>query len=204
MYSALRRRISYANVASTAALFFAVTGVAVAAIPGPNGVVHGCYKRNKGTLRLVNPRARCDRSEKAIAWNRTGPAGPRGPQGIQGTQGTQGIQGNPGVPATKLFAYVHEDGTFVRGTPGASSAKIVLSGTDTFYEVTFPQDISACVPLVTNGNTSGNGVVAGEIAARIEHDEGASNTNKVEVDIHQDGGALGTSVSGAFNLAVFC
>jgi hypothetical protein len=56
-------------------------------------VIHGCYQKGSGTLRLVNAGAKCLRSEQAIAWN------VRGPQGAQGLRGPQGAKGDTG-PAT--------------------------------------------------------------------------------------------------------
>jgi hypothetical protein len=86
-------------------------GVAVAAIPGPAAVIHGCYTKKTGSLRVL-PRGRtCARSESAIAWNQTGPIGPRGfagPAGIPGTNGTNGKNGTNGANgATNLIVRTH-------------------------------------------------------------------------------------------------
>jgi hypothetical protein len=84
-----------------------------------DGVIHGCYQKYNGTLRLVaadDPA--CRTSEQQIAWSRTGPQGEKGdtgekgekgdtgekgekgdagPQGIQGDRGTAGADGAAGV-----------------------------------------------------------------------------------------------------------
>jgi hypothetical protein len=81
--------------------------IAFAGIPGPDGVVNGCYKKSGGTLRVIDTAvAQCDsRAEIPIAWNQTGPQGPQGiqgpigpvgPQGVQGPQGTTGLTGATG------------------------------------------------------------------------------------------------------------
>jgi hypothetical protein len=90
-------------ILSTMAVLF--TGViAFASIPGPNGVIFGCYKKSGGTLRVIDTATdRCDsRAETPISWNQTGPQGPQGeqgpvgPAGPQGQQGIQGVQGSQG------------------------------------------------------------------------------------------------------------
>jgi hypothetical protein len=87
-------------------------GVAVAAtsgIPGPDGVIHGCYGVG-GALRVVPAGTACLATETALPWSQTGPAGPAGPQGPQGPQGTgnavygvgHGAQLSPSVPTATL------------------------------------------------------------------------------------------------------
>ena len=98
------------SVASVA-LFLAVGGVAAASIPGGGGVVHVCYQKTGGALRIVDTAkrgsvGRCRRGEHAISWTRraavNGIPGIKGFQGAQGLQGIQGIQGPGGAtgPAT--------------------------------------------------------------------------------------------------------
>jgi len=84
--------------------------VAYAAIPDPGGVVHGCYDKLLGTVRVVDTGANqnCLPTETAITWNQTGPqglpgvtgdkgdTGPAGPQGDKGDVGPAGPQGDKG------------------------------------------------------------------------------------------------------------
>jgi hypothetical protein len=70
-------------------------GIAYAAIPGSDGVIHGCYKEVKGDLRVVDYDASCAANETRLTWNQVGPPGP---QGLQGERGPQGEQGPPGLP----------------------------------------------------------------------------------------------------------
>jgi hypothetical protein len=52
-------------------------GVAWATIPSPDGVIHACFVRATGALRVIDaPRVKCKRSEKAIHWNVAGRPGP--------------------------------------------------------------------------------------------------------------------------------
>jgi hypothetical protein len=70
----------------------------LAAIPDTSGVIHGCYKKNVGNLRLVDPSAggTCRPSETTISWSQTGPQGPAGPQGSAGPPGPKGDTGATG------------------------------------------------------------------------------------------------------------
>lgn len=74
-------------------------GAAYATIPDGSGVINGCYNRQGGDLRVIDPDAEnCLPSELAISWSQRGPQGARGPQGLQGLQGPPGRQGDPGPP----------------------------------------------------------------------------------------------------------
>ncbi len=93
----IRRHLSYANVASTLALVFAMGGGAYAALaPVHDGVIHTCFRKSNGTLRVVRAGARCGRRERALAFNQRGPLGPRGPRGATGTPGAAGKTGATG------------------------------------------------------------------------------------------------------------
>jgi hypothetical protein len=75
----------------------AVAGLAYATIPAAGGVIHGCYQKNVGNLRVIDPATdKCRPSEIAISWNAQGPKGDPGPQGPVGPQGPQGPAGPPG------------------------------------------------------------------------------------------------------------
>ncbi|MDQ6822022.1 MAG: hypothetical protein M3076_17055 [Actinomycetota bacterium] len=82
MLRRLRRHASYANVASTLALFIALGGVSYAAIRLPAGSVGTAQIRSHAvTLREIATGA-----QRALR----GKTGPRGPQGTAGTPGTPG------------------------------------------------------------------------------------------------------------------
>jgi len=78
------------------------TGVAMAAIPGPNGRITACYGNTLGFARIIDEsKAKCTNGETQIAWNQTGPTGPKGdagPTGVQGVAGPTGAQGSLGAP----------------------------------------------------------------------------------------------------------
>jgi len=70
--------------------------VTFAAIPDSSGVIHGCYQKNVGNLRVIDAGGSCRPSEIAISWSQTGPPGAPGPQGPKGDTGATGPQGPAG------------------------------------------------------------------------------------------------------------
>jgi hypothetical protein len=93
MTSRLRQHVTFANVGVIVALVLAGSGFAVAAIPGPGGVIKGCFNKRNGALRVLDAKKRCARSEKAIAWNQ------QGKPGVGGAAGASGPAGKPGSDA---------------------------------------------------------------------------------------------------------
>jgi hypothetical protein len=87
--SALRSRLSYATVAATGAVVLGVTGLSIAAIPSSTGVIHACYKKSNGTIRVVKAGTRCGKSATALSWNREGVPGAPGPKGVAGPKGVR-------------------------------------------------------------------------------------------------------------------
>jgi hypothetical protein len=96
----LRSRRALVAAAGVSAFVLGV-GIAVASIPGPDGVIHSCYKKNRGNLRVVEKASECKKSERSLAWNvkgEKGDPGPPGPPGPPGAKGDKGEKGDPGPP----------------------------------------------------------------------------------------------------------
>ncbi len=120
--------------------------IAYASIPDAGGVVHGCYKKSGGSLRVIDDTtATCDNNETPIQWSQSGPQGPQGPQGSQGPQGPAGPAGPGGAKAMVYFDF---DGTIKRcynGFTGSTTGNCgftisqIQSG---IYSVDFGSDIS--------------------------------------------------------------
>src|SRR5579872_1083650 len=78
-------------------------GTAWASIPGPGGVITGCYVAPKpGTaaaLKVIDTgnTPTCPGKALALPWNEIGPTGIPGPQGPAGPQGPQGPPGSSGA-----------------------------------------------------------------------------------------------------------
>ena len=86
-----RGHLSYANVAATLALVFAMSGGAIAATGGfssASSSIKACAGRG-GVLKLQTGR-KCKKGQKAVTWNQTGPAGPQGAAGPSGIAGLNG------------------------------------------------------------------------------------------------------------------
>jgi hypothetical protein len=88
-------------------IILVLTGiVAFASIPGGDGVIHGCFAKSGGAMRIIDGSVtQCKSGEISLNFNQTGsqgiqgvqgPIGPAGPQGLQGTQGLTGATGETG------------------------------------------------------------------------------------------------------------
>jgi type VI secretion system secreted protein Hcp len=102
-----RRRLARgAKVAiPTVAALGAGSAIAVAAIPGEDGSIDGCYNKLTGALRVIDSAEDCRSLETSIQWSQRGPAGPQGipgPQGDTGPAGPQGPAGAAGSPPVSV------------------------------------------------------------------------------------------------------
>jgi hypothetical protein len=96
------------------ALAAAAGGVAWATVPGNEGVIHACYQKSSGILRVLDsPRDKCTRSERPIEWNVEGPQGP---------PGEQGLPGEPGASVGAVYA------EFTTGEGGSGAISIPAGG----------------------------------------------------------------------------
>jgi Collagen triple helix repeat (20 copies) len=89
---------SPALAVAVALMVLALGGVSWAAIPRSSGVIHGCYQKDHGQLRVINSKGHqsCQRSEVAVSWAESGPQGPAGPRGPKGATGATGLPGPAG------------------------------------------------------------------------------------------------------------
>jgi hypothetical protein len=94
----MKRRDLITAAAGAVAATAVAGGIAIAASPAPSGVIHGCYQKNNGQLRVVESDSEaCHASELPIAWNAEGPAGVPGPAGTSGVDGRDGADGRDGT-----------------------------------------------------------------------------------------------------------
>lgn len=127
---------------AVALLLMAVGAVAYASIPGPDGVIHGCYKTSnpaQGALIAIDSAASCPSGYAALNWNQTGPQGPEGPQGPAGTNGVSGLEYKFQVVS------VPADSTYTEVRVFCSSGKTAISGG--FARGTRSQDIDIAVSI---------------------------------------------------------
>jgi hypothetical protein len=92
----LRPHVSFANAMSIVAVFIALGGgaYALSSVRASDSTIRGCFKKKKGTLRIVAAGKGCKKSERAISWNQQGPAGQQGGVGPQGATGPAGSGSN--------------------------------------------------------------------------------------------------------------
>jgi hypothetical protein len=71
---------------------------ALASVPDPGGVIHGCYKSSPpvhgASLKVIDTGAggACGAGQKSLTWNQAGPQGATGPQGPAGAAGVSGFE----------------------------------------------------------------------------------------------------------------
>jgi hypothetical protein len=117
---------------------------------GADGVIHGCYQKFNGTLRLVaadNPA--CRSSEQQIAWSETGPKGEKGDQGVQGVpgeRGATGLRGQAGVSGYQIvdLDFTADEGTLTTVTVTCPTGKVVIGGGAWLF--TNPRTLADVVP----------------------------------------------------------
>ena len=69
-------------------------GIAWAAIPAADGQINGCYQKNEGQLRVIDPGTdACRPSEIRIVWSQAGGPGLQGDPGAPGSAGRDGLDG---------------------------------------------------------------------------------------------------------------
>ena len=101
--------------------------VAVLQVPDAAGVIHACYQKNNGQLRVVNAAADCNPSEVALDWNQRGTGGPAGPAGATGASGSVGAAGGPG--ATGASGTNGSQGATGVGATGATGSSGAIGAT---------------------------------------------------------------------------
>src|SRR2546421_649541 len=95
--STMRKRDLLSAATGSLAAFAVAPGIAWAAIPGAGGVINGCYQKNEGQLRVIDPGTdNCRPSEISIAWNEQGVKGEKGEKGVKGDKGDKGDKGETG------------------------------------------------------------------------------------------------------------
>jgi len=145
----VRRRLNYANVAATLALFFTMTGGALAA-------KHYLINSTK----QINPKVLKALQGKTGPTGRAGPSGPQGAGGLQGPGGPQGPPGPAGA-AGSAVAFVHVDPILSEGKEtfdAANSKNIsnVLKVGTSFYCITTSVPVNNAVGSVDFVNSEAN------------------------------------------------
>ena len=132
-------------------------GVAAGAIPGSDGVIHGCYQKYDGTLRVIDAEAGATcrtSSELPLTWNQAGSPGPAGPAGPPGPQGAPGPAGQTRLDTVLSAAFDNPPGAQSPGTVQCPAGEYATGGGlpgSTVY-----QSANASYPNVdSNGHMTG-------------------------------------------------
>jgi hypothetical protein len=107
----------------------------VATIPDPSGVIHGCYSRSGGNVRVIDDSVTgCKTGETALAWSVQGPQGPQGPAGPKGDTGATGATGDTGPTGPRGPS----DGFFTNNDKKFVAVNIPTSGGVTVIALPLP------------------------------------------------------------------
>ena len=107
----------------------AVGGIAYAAIPDSSGLIHGCFQKINGNLRVIDSGGKgCTTSEKPLGWNQTGSPGTNGTNGTNGVSGYEFVKNEEvydapfGIEPFAVAAVAHcSSGKFATGGGGQVS-----------------------------------------------------------------------------------
>jgi hypothetical protein len=91
-----RNKRSTVVAAALGVTLVAGVGVAWAQIPDATGVIHACYTKSGGSLRVIDSTQNCASRETSLSWAQAGVQGPKGDPGATGPTGAPGPQGDPG------------------------------------------------------------------------------------------------------------
>jgi hypothetical protein len=138
------------------ALVVVIVGVAAgsaafASIPGPGGVIHSCYTKSGGTMRVIDATVtNCKATETSLDWNQSGQPGAPGPQGLPGPQGAkgdtgpQGPKGDTGSGVMKTIAGLVSDTGALQVGGGLTASKAGPGD----YVLTFPDGTWQSFPVI--------------------------------------------------------
>ena len=151
----LARVLTVTAIAASGVLV--VGGLAMAAIPDAQGVIHGCYAKSGGQLKVIDTAKgeKCPTGYTPLDWNKQGIAGTNGidgEDGEDGAPGKDGINGIDGIDGTN--GTNGEDGAPGKdGTNGTNGT----NGTDGETGATGPSD-AYTTPDGQAGTILGSGV----------------------------------------------
>ncbi|HEY7933895.1 MAG TPA: hypothetical protein VID48_08730 [Solirubrobacteraceae bacterium] len=159
----MRKHLSYANVAATLALLFAMSAGALAA---------NQYLIN--STKQINPKVLKKLEGTRGARGATGPAGPTGTQGAKGIEGskgsdgTKGDRGEPGEPGqsalSDLPSGASESGTWGLGSVGGKPGETL--------------ETSASFPIPLKEGAPSSQVITAEVKTPVTHCSGPGHADK--------------------------
>ena len=193
MLTRIRSQLTFANVVSSPALFIALGGGAYALTLPSNSVGTRQIKRDAATRSKIRAGAiDSSKVKDATLLAADFKAG-------QLPKGDKGDKGDPGASAVKFFASARADGTLLSGSGGVSVTK--YAGQTGAYQVVLPANVTSCVAVANVGESTGNGMPAGQATSRTNGHAAPEIANTVDVITFNSAGALANL---PFNVAVLC
>lgn len=176
-----------AVAAATAAVTVISAGMVFATIPGAAGVIHGCYHKSSGNIRVIDDAvASCKANETELVWNVTGP---RGPQGLQGLVGPMGAPGAPG-PTGAAGAIGPSGPAGPAGPAGAITRAHFASGPGAQLTSDYSLVVQKAVP-------AGSYVFVATVWGMSPFLEGDAETSGASCELRDETGAvLGSAIEG--------
>jgi hypothetical protein len=217
----VRKRLTYANVMSSIAVFLVVGGGAAFAALGKNTVGTRQLKRNAVKVGKIGPEAvkAGKLAKNAVATNRlrdnvvktskiangavlTDKIGDDQVTGAKVKESTLGEVpsaanaqklGGKSVNDVAMWAFVASNGVLTRSSGGVTSEQV---GTGS-YKVTFPRAVNTCAYNATNAANDNVPPATGQVAVALA--SGGTNTVRVETDNSE-----GVATNDQFMLVVTC
>lgn len=175
-----RMRLMAAIVGATALATVAAGGIAYAATTSSSNTITVCVHHRGGGLYRART---CAAHDSQLSWNRRGPRGPRGSKGLS------------------LFARADEAGTLHQHSAGVTVTKDPsFSGV---YHVFFPQNISGCAAVVSQGEGTGNGFFPGTFYMAVVQSDPNNTGNTHEINVYPTD-VSGNPKNAGFDLIVAC
>jgi len=215
--TAIRTRLTYANVMATIAVFVALGGSALAIDKikansvGSKQIKAKAVKNGDIADNAVTSVKVADGSllgdDFAAGQLPAGPAGPKGDTGAPGAPGEPGAPGQPGAPganATNLFAYVTDPGTADADTHvvyGSGVTGVVEPPGSNSYLVTFNRSVVNCAVQATVGRGDPSALAPFPPIAVLNVDLTVGPADQVQVFSTTPGGAAQDT---PFFITAFC
>ncbi len=174
------RRATVVTLCGVAALAIVVIagGATYAATAAAPRTITACVHHSGGGLYEA---AKCAAHDSSLTWNVTGPAG---------------------APGLSLFVRADQNGKVYEHSAGVTVSKVTTTE-GPYYVVTFPQNISGCAAVVSQGETSNNGFIPGTFYEAVVQSDADNSGNPHQVYVYPSNTA-GDAVSAGFDLILAC
>jgi hypothetical protein len=181
MFKKIRGSYAVACGVAALALVTLASGVTYAATRAPVTTITACVHHSGGGLYKA---AKCATGDSSLTWD------------IKGAKGATGAKGTPGL---SLFVRADETAKVYQHSAGVTVTN-PLTGV---YTVRFPQNISKCAAVVSQGETSNNGFTPGVLYMAVVQSDTFNTGNVHEVNVYPST-VTGTAEEAGFDLVLAC